>query len=175
MSPLFMRDTPTAGGMGLSVADVGIINGVAGIVGIILGGIAGGLVVSRHGLRRSFWPLAICMHAPNLLYVWAAATHPPGWCMYGVAFVDQFGYGFGFAGYCVYLMYVAQHGKFRTSHFAIATGLGFVTIVLAGILSGILQSTLGYLWFFVGVCLCTIPGMVTLLFIPLEDVEKKNL
>ena len=97
MSPLFMRDTPAAGGMGLSVAEVGVINGVAGIVGIILGGIAGGAVVGRYGLRKCFWPLAICMHAPNLLYVWAAAAHPPAWTMYGVAFVDQFGYGFGFA------------------------------------------------------------------------------
>jgi len=169
IAPLFMRDARTAGGMGLTVAEVGVINGMAGILGIIFGGIAGGAVVGRFGLRRSFWPLVICMHAPNLLYVWAAAVHPPGWCMYGVAFVDQFGYGFGFAGYCVYLMYVAQHGQFRTSHFAIATGLGSLTIVLAGILSGILQSTVGYFWFFVGVCLCTIPGMLTLLFIPIEE------
>jgi PAT family beta-lactamase induction signal transducer AmpG len=172
IAPLFMRDATAAGGMGLTVSEVGVINGVAGIVGIILGGIAGGAVIGRYGLRRSFWPLVICMHAPNLLYVWAAAIHPPSWCMYGVAFVDQFGYGFGFAGYSVYLMYVAQRGHFRTSHFAIATGLGSLTIVVAGILAGILQSTVGYVWFFVGVCLCTIPGMLTLLFIPLDQAEQ---
>jgi len=167
--PLFMRDPVSAGGLGLPTQEVGIINGVSGIIGIILGGIAGGIVVGRLGLRRSFWPLALCMHLPNLFYVWAAYSPPPTWVIYVVAFVDQFGYGFGFAAYCVYLMYVAQHGKFKTSHFAIATGLGSLTIVLAGILSGILQTTLGYFWFFIAVCLCTVPGMITLLYIPIED------
>ena len=169
VAPLFMRDARAVGGMGLTVADIGAINGVAGIPGIILGGIAGGAIISRHGLRRSFWPLVVCMHAPNLLYVWAAYTHPPTWTMYGVAFVDQFGYGFGFAGYSVYLMYVAQHGQYRTSHFAIATGLGSLCITLAGILSSILQSVVSYRGFFVAVCVCTIPGMLTLLIIPLEE------
>jgi MFS transporter, PAT family, beta-lactamase induction signal transducer AmpG len=171
IAPLFMRDARAVGGMGLTVAEVGVINGVAGIVGIILGGIAGGAIISRYGLRRSFWPLVVCMHAPNLLYVWAAYTHPPTWTMYGVAFVDQFGYGFGFAGYSVYLMYVAQHGHYRTSHYAIATGLGSLCIALAGILSSILQSLVGYVGFFVAVCVCTIPGMLTLLIIPLEETR----
>jgi PAT family beta-lactamase induction signal transducer AmpG len=171
IAPLFMRDARELGGMGLSVAEVGIINGVAGIIGIILGGIAGGAVISRFGLRRCFWPLALSMHGPNLLYAWAAYAHPPAWTMYGVAFVDQFGYGFGFAAYTVFLMYVAQQGHYRTSHFAIATGLGFLCIVLAGILSSILQSTVGYFWFFVVVCGCTIPGMLTLLFIPMEPAR----
>ena len=157
--------------MGLTVAEVGVINGVAGIVGIILGGIAGGAIISRYGLRRSFWPLVVCMHAPNLLYVWAAFVHPPTWTMYGVAFMDQFGYGFGFAGYSVYLMYVAQHGHYRTSHYAIATGLGSLCIALAGILSSILQSLVSYRGFFVAVCICTIPGMLTLLIIPHEEAR----
>ena len=172
IAPLFLRDAATAGGMGLTVAEVGVINGVAGIAGIIVGGIAGGTIIGRSGLRRSFWPLVIGMHAPNLLYVWAAATHPPTWCLYGVAFVDQFGYGFGFAGYSVYLMQVAQRGNFRTSHYAIATGLGALTIMLAGILAGYLQQSVGYVGFFVSVCVCTIPGMLTLLCIPLEQPDK---
>lgn len=173
VAPLFMRDARAVGGMGLSVAEVGVINGVAGIVGIILGGIAGGTIISRYGLRRSFWALVVCMHAPNLLYVWAAYAHPPTWTMYGVAFVDQFGYGFGFAGYSVYLMYIAQRGKYRTSHYAIATGLGALCIALAGILSSILQSTVSYVGFFVAVCICTIPGMLTLLIIPLEEPSDR--
>ena len=94
--------------------------------------------------------------------------------MYGVAFVDQFGYGFGFAGYSVYLMYVAQHGRYRTSHFAIATGLGSLCIALAGILSSILQSMVSYFGFFVAVCVCTIPGMLTLLIIPLEEQRDRR-
>ncbi len=169
VAPLFLRDAREAGGMGLSVAEVGVINGVAGVLGIIFGGIAGGLIISRYGLRRSLWPLVACMHAPNLLYVWAAYAQPPTWTMYGVVFVDQFGYGFGFAAYSVYLMYVAQQGHYRTSHYAIATGLGSLCIALAGILSSILQTVVGYVGFFVAVCICTIPGMLTLLVIPLEE------
>ncbi len=169
VAPLFMRDARAGGGMGLTIAEIGVINGVAGIVGIILGGIAGGTIISRYGLRKSFWPLVVCMHAPNLLYVWAAFVHPPTWTMYGVAFMDQFGYGFGFAGYSVYLMYIAQQGQYRTSHFAIATGLGSLCIALAGILSSILQGLVSYRGFFVAVCVCTIPGMLTLLIIPHKE------
>lgn len=175
VAPLFMRDARAAGGMGLSVAEIGVINGVAGIGGIILGGIAGGGIISRYGLRRSFWPMVVCMHAPNLLYVWAAFTHPPTWTMYGIAFTDQFGYGFGFAAYSVYLMRVAQFGNYRTSHYAIATGLGSLCITLAGVLSSILQSRVGYVGFFVAVCACTIPGMLTLLIIPLDEPQRVSL
>ena len=175
ITPLFLRDAVAVGGMGLSVAEVGVINGVAGIVGIILGGIAGGGVVGRYGLRRSFVLMLISMNAPNLLYVWVAAAHPATWWMYVVAFVDQFGYGFGFAGYSVYLMHVAQRGNFRTSHYAIATGLGALTIMLAGMLSGYLQSTLGYVGFFIAVCLCTIPAILTILIIPLDDMKPEAL
>ena len=84
------------------------------------------------------------------------------------------GYGFGFAGYSVYLMYVAQHGQYRTSHFAIATGLGSLCIALAGILSSILQSMVSYVGFFVAVCVCTIPGMLTLLVVPLEEQRDRR-
>lgn len=175
ITPLFLRDAVAVGGMGLSVAEVGVINGVAGIVGIILGGIAGGGVVGRYGLRRSFVLMLISMNAPNLLYVWMAAAHPATWWMYIVAFVDQFGYGFGFAGYSVYLMHVAQRGNFRTSHYAIATGLGALTIMLAGMLSGYLQSTLGYVGFFIAVCLCTIPAILTIFIIPLDGMKSEDL
>ena len=175
ITPLFLRDAVAVGGLGLSVAEVGVINGVAGIVGIILGGIAGGGMVGRYGLRRAFVLMLISMNAPNLLYVWMAAAHPATWWMYVVAFVDQFGYGFGFAGYSVYLMHVAQRGNFRTSHYAIATGLGALTIMLAGMLSGYLQSTLGYVGFFVAVCLCTLPAVLTVLIIPLDEMKPEAL
>jgi PAT family beta-lactamase induction signal transducer AmpG len=133
LAPLFLQDSPDVGGMSLNVGLVGQINGIAGVLGIILGGIAGGLFISRLGLRRAFWPLVICMHSPNLLYVWAAWARPEVPWLYFVAFMDNFGYGFGFAGYLVYLMWVAQRGNFHTSHYAIGTGLGALFIALAGI------------------------------------------
>lgn len=169
MAPLFLKDTIEKGGLAVPNDLLGQINGVGGVLGLVIGGILGGWVVSKFGLRKSFWPIVICMHAPNLLYVWASYAHPGTAAIYGVVFVDQFGYGFGFSGYIVYLMQVAQRGNFRTSHYAICTGLGAMFIALAGILSGIVQANFGYHAFFIFVIFATIPGMLTLLFIPLDE------
>jgi MFS family permease len=183
--PLFLKDPVEKGGLGLSTSHAGLIVGGAGVVGIIIGGILGGIVVSRWGLRKSFWPLAICMHAPNVLYLLIAigyGTHPDphhwqnlivlDWPLYGAAFVHEFGYGFGFAAYFVFLMDVAQRGNFKTSHYAFGTGLGALCGVLAGITGAILLASFTgdrtYVAFFTAVCILTIPGMLTLLFIPLE-------
>lgn len=169
IAPLFLKDDVAKGGMGMSLEQIGFYNGTLGVVGIMAGGILGGLLVSKWGLRRSFWPLAIAMHTPNLLYLWAAATHPPIPTIGIVAFVDQMGYGIGFSAYMVYLMWVAQRSHFRTSHYAIATGLGVLTIQTSGILSGIIQTNFGYVNFFIAVMVLAIPGILTLLAIPLEE------
>lgn len=169
MAPLFLKDTVANGGLAVGNEQLGLINGVAGVLGIVLGGIVGGLFVSKRGLRGSFWFIAVSMHLPNLLYLWAAIAKPPLWSLYGVAFVDQFGYGFGFAGYMVYLMRVAQRSQYRTAHYAIATGLGALCIMTAGIFSGIVQTNWGYVGFFTTVIFAAVPGMLTLLWIPLDE------
>lgn len=175
MSPLFYRDSIEKGGLGISTEMIGLINGVAGVGGIILGGMAGAWFISRRGLQKSFIPLILSMAVPNLLYVWASVSHPPVWMIFGVAFVDQFGYGFGFAGYIVYLMYVAQRGDFRTTHYAIGTGLGMLTIILAGIASGIVQQVFGYTGMFIAACLAAIPGMLILWAIPMENDQTRSI
>ena len=169
MSQLFLKDPVVNGGLAVNNEQLGLINGVAGVLGLVLGGLVGGLFVSKRGLRGSFWFIAISMHLPNLLYLWAAITRPPVWTLYGVSFVDQFGYGFGYAGYIVYLMRVAQRSQYRTAHYAIATGLGALCIMTAGIFSGIVQMYLGYIGFFSVVMFAAIPGMLTLLWIPLDE------
>ncbi len=169
MSPLFLKDAFIAGGLGISNEQLGAIKGIAGVSGIITGGLAGGWIISRLGIKRAFLPMAILMHVPNLLYLWASLARPPVGAMYFVDFMDQFGYGFGFAGYMIYLMRVAQRGQYRTAHYAIASGLGALCIAVAGILSGILQSNFGYPGFFTAVMFCTIPGTITLFFIPLDE------
>jgi PAT family beta-lactamase induction signal transducer AmpG len=174
--PLFFLDKREFGGMGISVGEVGKIYGFGLPLGLIFGGLAGGAMIARVGLRKAFWPLVICMHVPNLLYVLVAWNRPENhvW-LYPVAFIEAFGYGFGFAGYFVYLMYVAQRRpEFRTSHYAIGTGLGALFITFAGILSGILQQTFGYVGFFIAACLFTVPGTLTLLFIPMDEEETKS-
>jgi PAT family beta-lactamase induction signal transducer AmpG len=188
--PLFLKDPIEKGGLGISGKHAGLIVGGAGVFGIILGGIIGGIVVSRFGLRKSFWPLAICMHAPNLIYLAIAMgynTHPDphhwqnlvliDWPLYIAAFIHEFGYGFGFAAYFVFLMDVAQRGNFKTSHYAFGTGLGALCGVFAGITGAIILAsftgTRTYVAFFTAVCILTIPGMLTLLFIPLEPTRKQ--
>jgi PAT family beta-lactamase induction signal transducer AmpG len=175
MSPLFLKDAIDKGGLAIANDQLGLIKGVAGVLGIVCGGLAGGLVVSKIGLRRAFWPLVIAMHTPNLLYVWASIPdlHPPIWSLYIVDFVDQFGYGFGFAGYMVYIMWVAQRGHFKTTHYAIGTGMGALCIAIAGIVSGIIQQNFGYHNFFISVIFLTIPGMLMLLFIPLDESHRQ--
>lgn len=193
IAPLFYQDPTSKGGLALTVEQVGLVNGTMGVVGIILGGIAGGLTVSRLGLRKAFWPLALAMHVPNLMYVWAAKALPtisggatPIEVMFApiswIAFVDQFGYGFGFAAYMVYLMWVAQRGKFQTSHYAIGTGLGALCITTAGLLSGQLLSHFqrvsegaGYFPFFITVIFFSLPGMLMLLLIPLDEHEGRDI
>lgn len=169
MTLLFLKDPVTKGGMGMNDVQIGFYNGTIGVLGIIAGGIVGGLLVSKLGLRKAFWPLVLAMHLPNLLYLWAAAMHPPIQAIGLVAFVDQFGYGIGFSAYMVYLMFVAQRSNYRTSHYAIATGLGVLTIQVSGILSGIIQTNFGYVNFFIAVMFLAIPSVLTLLLIPLED------
>jgi PAT family beta-lactamase induction signal transducer AmpG len=176
MAPLFLKDSVAAGGLAINNQSLGMINGVFGVIGIVIGGILGGILVAKWGLRKAFWPVAFIMHLPNLLYLWAAHTHPAISSVYGVVFVDQFGYGFGFSAYLVFLQRVAQRRQFRTAHYAIATALGWLAIQLAGITSGIVQGhfasvnpATGYQAFFLFVVFATIPGMLSLFLIPLGD------
>ena len=169
ISPLFLKDAATAGGLGLSTAQVGTIKGVVGVFGIVLGGLLGGWIVSRWGLRRSVWPLAILMHLPALLYLWAAHALPGAGPMYGVDFMEQFGYGFGYAGYTIVLQRIAQRGGFRTAHYALGVGVGALFSQVAGLSGGVLQANYGYTGFFLAAILVALPGLATLLFLPLDD------
>jgi PAT family beta-lactamase induction signal transducer AmpG len=184
MTKLFMLDPVDKGGLGVTVRDYSLINGFGQVGGLIVGGLLGGWFISRVGLRRAFWPLVFCMHTPNLLYVWLAYAQPANQLLlYPVVFVEAAGYGFGFAGYFVYLMHIAQRdkgpespaGKFTTSHYAIGTGLGALFITFATISGGIIQSVFGYLGVFIGACIFTIPGTLILLVIPMDKSEGRGI
>lgn len=183
MSTLFLKDAVVNGGLAISNEQLGIVKGVIGILGIILGGLVGGKVIAKFGLRRAFLPVAIVMHLPNLLYAYAAhmgAKLPLGMVVLpglgevpmtvaGIDFVEQFGYGFGFAAYMVYLMWVAQRGSFKTTHYAIGTGMGALCIATAGAVSGVLQKNFGYAGFFLWAVALGIPGVISLFFIPHDE------
>lgn len=168
MSSPFLLSTVEEGGLGLSTAQVGDALGTIGALALITGGILGGVVISRAGLRRCLWPMVIAMHAPNLLYAWAAFAQPSHAAVVGVIAVEQLGYGFGFSAYMVYLMFVSKRSRWPTTHYAISTGIMGLAALLAGYISGDIVKALGFPGFFVVVCLCSIPGMLTLFFIPLD-------
>ncbi len=164
----FLLDKRELGGLGLSTSDVGLATGTIGVISLILGGILGGVLIAKYGLRKSIWPLALSVHFPNLFYVYMAYVQPSKELVYLLVALDQFGYGLGFTAFSVYLMYISR-GEYQTSHYAISTGFMALGMMFPGLISGYLQQAVGYPVFFILVFLLTIPGMITLFFIPIKD------
>ncbi|MGF2034501.1 MAG: AmpG family muropeptide MFS transporter [Nostoc sp. CmiVER01] len=171
IASLFLLDKPEVGGLGLSTSDVGLVYGTFGVISLICGGILGGLLISRYGLKKCLFPMALALNLPDIFYVYMAYTKPSLTLVYPLVSLEQFGYGFGFTAFSVYLMYICQ-GEYKTSHFAISTGIMALGMMLPGLVSGYLQKALGYPLFFVLICLLTIPGMIALFFIPLKEEPK---
>lgn len=250
MSSPFLLDPVEKGGLAVGNQAVGVLVGTIGVLGLLLGGIAGGALIAKKGIKKCLWPMVLALNVPNLLYVWLAFGQPKSplaekiakdafafmhidvskWSIFAtspqpvgtpessagglllplvdflvnipsqlynlfllmfeaikdpvgqVVLVDQFGYGFGFSAYMVFLMFISQTTKDKqTSHYAISTGLMALGAMFAGIVSGYVQQyfgnnygAMGYAYFFIAVLVCTIPGMITLLFIPKdgEDIRQ---
>ena len=156
----FLLDAASVGGLGLATQQLGIAYGTLGVAALTLGGILGGVYISRVGLKRALWPLLLAMHVPNLAYVALALWLPQSlWLVSAAIAVEQFGYGFGFTAYMVFMLMVAsQDSEHRSAHYAICTGFMALGMMLPGMAAGWLQSQLGYLNFFVWVCVATLPS-----------------
>jgi PAT family beta-lactamase induction signal transducer AmpG len=158
--PPFLLDPRAAGGLGLSTQQVGIIYGTVGAIALMLGGIVGGLAISRAGLKRLLWPMILAMYVPNVVFILLALFQPAQVAVIGAALaVEQFGYGFGFTAYLLYMMMVAD-GEHRTAHYAICTGFMALGMMLPGMGAGWLQEKLGYVNFFIWICVATIPSFL---------------
>jgi len=158
-SPFFL-DKRASGGLELSTTEVGFIYGTLGVIALLAGGILGGIVISRDGLGKWMMPMAFAINAPNIGYVVLAYLQPESVVFAtAVVVVEQLGYGFGFAAFMVFLIYVAD-GLFKTAHYALATGFMAMGMMLPGMLSGYVQQWLGYPGFFVWVVIATLPGFV---------------
>ena len=171
----FLLDPPDAGGLGLSTKEVGIAYGTVGLTALTVGGLAGGWVISRIGLKRALWPLVLAMHVPNVIFVALAMAQPGNlWLVSAGLAVEQFGYGLGFTAYLVYMILVAE-GPHKTAHYAICTGFMALGMMLPGMWSGWLQDQLGYLHFFLWVLVATVPSLVmtALIRVP-EDFGRKQ-
>ena len=158
-SPFFL-DSREAGGLGLSTTEVGFIYGILGVIALLTGGILGGIMISRDGLGKWMMPMAFAINAPNIGYVFLAWLQPESVVFAtSVVVIEQLGYGFGFAAFMVFLIFLAE-GIFKTAHYALATGFMAMGMMLPGMLSGYMQAWLGYPGFFVWVVIATIPGFV---------------
>ena len=168
MAQLFLLDSRASGGLGLATDDVGLIYGTVGVVIFMLGALLGGFVVARHGLKFWLWPMLLAIHLPDAVFIWLAYSQPSNLTLIGAGVVvEQFGYGFGFVAFMLYMIRIAR-GEHATAHYAICTGFMALGISLPGFWSGWLQQKLGYPHFFVWVILATIPSFIAALFIPLD-------
>ena len=165
---LFLMDTPEAGGLFLDKGEIGYINGVIGIIGLIAGGIAGGICISRKGLKYWLWPMVMAISLPDAVYVYMSMTLPDSLTVIGSCiFIEQLGYGFGFTAYTLYMIYFAQ-GKYPTAHFAISTAFMSLGMMLPGMISGKIQEWLGYENFFIWVMACTAVTFLVSVFIKVD-------
>lgn len=150
----FLMDSIEAGGLGMSTEQIGITYGTIGVIGLIVGGILGGICISRHGLKRWLWPMVMSISIPDLVYVYLSYAQPDSLMIINsCVFVEQLGYGFGFTAYMLYLIYFAQ-GEYPTAHYAISTAFMALGMMLPGMISGYIQESLGYFNFFVWVIVC---------------------
>lgn len=154
--PAFLVDPVSEGGMGLSTVDFGLINNTVGVIGIVLGGILGGVFVSRRGLRQSFWLMGVSLALPCAVYLYMALVQTvPLWVVGVCVFIEQFGYGFGFTAYTLYMIYVSE-GEFKTSHYSLCTAFMAASMMLPGLVAGVLQEAMGYPLYFGLVLLCSL-------------------
>ena len=176
MASPFLLDKRDIGGLGLSTSDVGIVYGTIGVLFLTIGGILGGYVASRKGLKYWLWPMVIAINLPNIVYVYLSYVLPDSFllvCM-SVA-VEQFGYGFGFTAYMLYQIYISE-GEHKTAHFAFCTGLMALGMMIPGMVSGWIQEMIGYQHFFIWVIICTIPSFIMVKLIKVDPsfgIKKK--
>jgi len=164
----FLLDGREVGGLGLTTGQVGFVYGTVGIIALTCGGLLGGMLASRHGLKFWLWPMVLIMHLPDAVFVYLAYAQPDSFALINLCVaIEQFGYGFGFTAYMLYMIYIAR-GQHETAHYAICTGFMALGMMLPGMFSGWLQEIIGYQHFFVWVMLATIPGFLVVFFVPLN-------
>jgi PAT family beta-lactamase induction signal transducer AmpG len=170
-----LLDTRETGGLALTTGEVGFVYGTVGVVLLTLGGLTGGFVAARDGMKRWLWPMALAIHLPNAAFLLLAYLQPDNlWAITAGVAVEQFGYGFGFTAYLLYCIYISR-GEHETVHYALCTGCMALGMMIPGMWSGWLEELIGYKHFFVWVMICAIPSFLTVALIPLDaEFGKKQ-
>ena len=171
----FLQANLEEGGLGLEKEEIGFIYGTLGVLALVIGGILGGILASRHGLKHWLWWMVAAINIPNAVYIYLSITQPESlWVIGSCVVIEQFGYGFGFTAFMLYLIYVAD-GEHKTAHFAFCTGLMALGMAIPRMLSGTIQESIGYQNFFIWVLIATIPAFILTYFIPLDpEFGKKS-
>ena len=173
MTSPFLLDSAEQGGMGMTTLQVGMATGTVGVIGLTIGGILGGVCASHGGLKRWLWPMVTAISLPNIVYVIMAYTHPALWVVNALIFVEQFGYGFGFTAFMLFLIHYAE-GESTTAHYALCTAFMAMGMMIPGMAAGWLQEMLGYQHFFILICILCLVTVGVCCFIKLDKPAKTN-
>ena len=171
----FLLDPFEAGGLSLTTGQIGFVYGTVGLIALTLGGILGGFLAAKNGLKYWLWWMIIAINLPDLVYVYLSYTQTTNFLLINLMVsIEQFGYGFGFTAFMLYLIYISE-GDHKTSHYAIATGFMALGMMIPGMFSGWLQEIIGYQHFFIWVCIATVPGLIVAKFINIDPgFGRKN-
>lgn len=170
----FLLDAREIGGLGLTTGEVGFVYGTIGILALVLGGLLGGFLAAKDGLKHWLWWMLIAINLPNAVYIYLSYALPESFItVLTCVAIEQFGYGFGFTAYMLYMIYVSD-GEHKTAHFAITTAFMALGMMIPGMISGWLQELIGYQHFFVWVIIATIPAFIITKFIPLNPEFGKE-
>lgn len=173
--PLFLKAPRTEQGLGLSEQQIGLCYGTFGAAAFVVGSILAGYYIAHRGLQKSLFSLALIFNLPFIAYTLLAIYQPDNlWLIGGAITMEYFGYGFGFVGLTLFMMQQIAPGKHQMSHYAFASGIMNLGVMLPGMLSGMASDWLGYRQFFMFVLLCTIPALLITYFVPFTYPDKTN-
>ncbi len=170
----FLLDPAEVGGLGLTTGEVGLVYGTVGIISLTIGGIIGGILAARGGLKKWLWPMALSMILTAATFLYLACVMPGNLLVINICVaLEQFGYGFGFTAYMMYLIYYAM-GEFKTSHYAICTAFMALGMMIPGMFAGWLQELLGYRHFFLWVMICSIIPLLATSLLKIDPAFGKK-
>lgn len=172
--PLFLKASRADQGLGLDEKEIGLLYGTFGAAAFVIGSILAGYYIAHRGLRKSLFSLALVFNLPFVAYTLLAIYQPEDLAIIGSAIVvEYFGYGFGFVGLTLFMMQQIAPGKHQMSHYAFASGIMNLGVMLPGMMSGFIADHLGYRGFFIMVLICVIPALLITWFVPFTYPDQK--
>ena len=172
--PLFLKAARSAGGLGLNEEQIGLYYGTFGAAAFVLGSVLAGNYISHFGLKRTLFSLCCIFNLPFIAYTFLSQIQPESGLLIGsMITLEYFGYGFGFAGLTLFMMQQIAPGKHQMAHYAFASGIMNLGVMLPGMVSGLISDAIGYKWFFVFTLIATIPAFLITYFVPFTHSDKE--